>query len=543
MKENVRKAGWLYRYKRKIIVGILLALTLSIAATMVFIAITLRTRLIDDSKVKTHELSEVIRLSLSHLMLVRNPGSIQNTLEAITTGESSIVKAFILDKNGTVAYSSARSDIRTRIDRFSDRSCSGCHTGPVTVPHETTMLVSVDGREVLRNVSIIYNEKPCYTCHASSDRINGKLIIDRSVQPTYDLVAGVELMLAASGLICLVILVPFLSRILSRGLDKYIEEIIHKSTELSMLYTVVERLSKSIEIEELKHIVVDIIRELFVADEVRIVLPKDKKELGSITWKRVDNRTDHRMPPNEDPHQEGVQTWMQGELSREKISANGNTVYIPIAKGGARLALIIATRSDRSFDLRDLGLIRAMGSHIAVAFENAALYHLAITDELTTLYSKRHFRSIIEKKFLLYEQFGEKMTLLLLDIDDFKKVNDTHGHPAGDIVLRDVARRILSTTREGDIDFRYGGEEFSVILPATDRAGGIYVSERIRERIDGDLFKVGDQELRITVSIGVASMPQHAKTIRDLVSEADKALYEAKRMGKNRVVVSKKVSD
>lgn len=538
-RENAKKAGWLYRYKRKIIAGILLVLTLSIAATMVFIAATLRTRLIDDSKAKTRELSEVIQQSLGQLMLVRDPGSIQRTLETITAGESSVVKAFILDKNGTVAYSTAGDEIRTRLDRFSDRSCSGCHTGPVTVPHDTTMLISSGGQEVLRNVSIIYNEKRCYACHASSGRINGKLIIDRSVKPTYELIASVELMLAASGVFCLVIIVPFLSRILSRGVDKYIEEIVHKSTELSMLYTIVERLSKTIELEELKHIVVDIIRELFVADEVRIVLPKDSKGIGNIAWKRADDRMDHRIPPSEDPHREAVREWQRGGIPQEHISPGGSTVYMPIAKGGSRLALIIATRSDRAFDVRDLGLIRAMGSHIAVAFENAVLYHIAITDELTTLYSKRHFRTIIEKKFLLYEQFGEKMTLLILDIDNFKKVNDTHGHPVGDIILRDVSRRLLITTRDGDIAFRYGGEEFTVILPATDSSGGTYVAGRIRERIDGELFKVGDQELRITVSIGVASMPEHAKTIRDLVSEADKALYEAKRTGKNRVVVSK----
>ena len=105
-------------------------------------------------------------------------------------------------------------------------------------------------------------------------------------------------------------------------------------------------------------------------------------------------------------------------------------------------------------------------------------------------------------------------------------------------MLKDVAQCILHSTRDQDFDFRYGGEEFAVILPATDAAAGQVVAERIREIIAGHAFIAGDSTLKMTVSIGVASCPGHARSIRDLVLEADKALYEAKRTGKNRVVVS-----
>jgi hypothetical protein len=121
---------WMYRYKRKIIAGILAVLTLSIVLTMVFIAQTLRTRLVQDGKNKTWELSAVIGSSLHHLMLVRNPEKIQETLEIIGKNGSSVVKAFILDKNGRVVYSSRRSEIGTLIDRFQERSCKVCHTAP-----------------------------------------------------------------------------------------------------------------------------------------------------------------------------------------------------------------------------------------------------------------------------------------------------------------------------------------------------------------------------------------------------------------------------
>ena len=536
--QELKKADWLYQYKKKIIVGILLVLTLTVALTMVFIAVTLRSRLIDDSKAKTHELSDVIRLSLSHLMLVRNPGSIQSTLESIGTGESTVVRAFILDKNGKIIYSSHKSEIGTRIDRFQERSCTGCHTGPVTIPHETTMIIRIDGQDVLRNVSIINNEQKCHACHSPSDRINGKLIIDRSIQPTFHLIARVGFMLAASGVICLIILVPFLSRMLSKGVDKYIDEILLKSTELSLLYQIVERLSKSIEIEELKYIVVEVVREVFGADSVEIVLPKEGQEYSGIVWNRIDNKIDRRMAGDDDPYRAVISSWLKGELNEERISSDNREIFMPIIKNDNRLALIIIRKTSGTFSVSGMGLVKAMSSHIAVAFDNAALYQIAITDELTGLYSKRHFWNSIEKKFALFEQYGEKLTLLLIDIDDFKKVNDTHGHPVGDLVLKKVSQCILQSTRDEDIDFRYGGEEFAVLLPASKSSAGRFVAERIRKKIEETIFTADELELRLTVSVGVASCPEHAQTIKDLIVESDKALYVAKRSGKNRVALS-----
>jgi diguanylate cyclase (GGDEF)-like protein len=535
---DMQPAEWLYRYKRKIILGVILVLSLAVIATIFTIALVLRARLLDDSKGKTRELSQVIRLSLSNLMLVRNPGSIQTTLEAIRSGESSVVRAFILDKGGRVAYSSEKREIGAVIDRFTERSCNGCHTGPVTVPQETTMLIRVDGQDVLRNVEIIHNEKPCHACHPASDRINGKLIIDRSMQATSALITKVELMLVFSGLFCLVVLVPFMSRVVSKGMDKYIKEILLKSSELSLLYRIVERLSKTIDMEELKTIVVEIIREILDTDEIDVIFPKENREYGGIVWKKKENKVDRRMFPEDDPDRDAISAWVNDELREEKISGEKNVIYMPIVKNDARLALIIAKKSSGSFDRVGISLVRAMGSHIAVALENAALYQLAITDELTGLYSQRHFRNVMEKKFALYEHFGEKMTLLMIDIDNFKKINDTYGHPAGDRVLKEVGHCLRASTRDEDTDFRYGGEEFAVILPATGSKGGSFVAERIRAMIAGNAFMVEDRRLDVTVSIGVASCPEHAATIRDMIVAADKALYEAKRAGKNRVALS-----
>ena len=531
-------ADWLFLYKRKITVGILTALTVSIAITMIFIGVTLRSRLISDSKVKTEELSGVIKLSIGHLMLTRDPGEIQSTLVAIGRTESSIVKAFILDKQGRVAYSSHKEEVGTLIDRFSNYSCKGCHTGPVAIPHETTVVIATDKEQVLRNVSIIYNEKICHSCHDPSDRINGKLIIDRSMKSTDELITTVEMIIVIPGIVCLVFLVPFLSRLLSRGVDKYIQEIFLKSTELTLMYGIVERLSKTIEIEELKPIIIEIITEAFGADQIEIILPKEGREYGGVHWEKAVNRIERRKNGEQDPLRTVIDDWLEEKLTEERISESLKEVYMPISKGSSRSALIVLRKTEGSFDPQRLVLVRAMASHISVAFENAALYHIAITDELTGLYSKRHFRFSMEKKFTFFESFGEKLTLLMIDIDNFKKVNDTYGHPAGDTILKDISQCIQYSTRDGDTAFRYGGEEFAVILPATDVSGGRLVAERMRKQIESQTFKIGDQAYKITVSIGAATCPANAVTIKDLIMESDKALYEAKRAGKNRVVAS-----
>ncbi len=536
--DDQRTSDWLYGYKRRIIIGVLLVSTLTVVVAMVSIAAVLRVRLLDDSKAKTRELGEVIRLSFSDLMLVRNPDNIQRTLETISSHESSIVKAFILNKNGRIVYSSDKRETGVLIDRFQEQSCRVCHTGPVTVPHETTMIIPVGRQEVLRTVVIIYNQKPCQVCHPATDRINGKLIIDRSVRPVYALVTRVELMIAASGLLCLVILVPLLSRVLSNGLDKYITEVVLKSTELSLVYRIVDRLSKTIDMDEARQAVIEIIREILDADQIDIIFPKEKSEYGGIVWRKSDNKVDRRMFPDDDPDRRVLVSWQSGALTCEEVIAEGKEIYLPICKSGARLALIIAKKSGGPFDAAGISLVKAMGGHIAVAMDNAALYEIAITDELTGLYSQRHFRNYMEKNFARYERYGEKLTLLMIDVDNFKAVNDTYGHPAGDQVLKEVAQRILRSTRGEDADFRYGGEEFAVTLIATGSAGGEYVAERIRKKIESTVFSADEHRLSLTVSVGVASCPENATTIRDFIAAADKALYDAKRSGKNRVVVS-----
>ena len=127
----------------------------------------------------------------------------------------------------------------------------------------------------------------------------------------------------------------------------------------------------------------------------------------------------------------------------------------------------------------------------------------------------------------------------MMDLDKFKAVNDTHGHVVGDAVLQRLGDILHRSVREKDLIFRYGGEEFTVILPAADTKAALHVAERIREATEAAVFEEGTIDLKLTISIGVATCPD-APSIHDLIVDADKALYAAKHQGRNRVVLSDK---
>lgn len=207
---------------------------------------------------------------------------------------------------------------------------------------------------------------------------------------------------------------------------------------------------------------------------------------------------------------------------------------MPIERGEQRLALVIARKNHSCFASDRLKLCSVISSNIAVAFDNARLYHIAITDELTKTFTKRHFRQCLDQAFTDYQKHGHRFALLMMDLDKFKQVNDTHGHVVGDAVLKQLGEIIRQSMRENDLAFRYGGEEFAVILPSTSEKGARYVAERIRSATETMVFVPGTIDLKLTISIGIETCPE-APSIHDLVVSADKALYAAKHRGRNQI--------
>ncbi|HEU4384256.1 MAG TPA: diguanylate cyclase [Anaeromyxobacteraceae bacterium] len=163
---------------------------------------------------------------------------------------------------------------------------------------------------------------------------------------------------------------------------------------------------------------------------------------------------------------------------------------------------------------------------------------LATTDGLTGLANHRTFQARLDEHLLSAQRYGKRLSLILCDIDHFKSVNDTYGHPAGDQVLRGVARALSKEARGTDLVARYGGEEFAVVMPETDAAGGRVIAERIREKVSALSFATELGQLRVTVSLGLATFPEDGRRKPELVELCDACLYHAKRAGRNRTVTS-----
>ena len=177
-------------------------------------------------------------------------------------------------------------------------------------------------------------------------------------------------------------------------------------------------------------------------------------------------------------------------------------------------------------------------SNLRMEQSNEALRELAIRDGLTGLFNHRHFKDVLERELTRAERYDRPLCMLMLDVDHFKNYNDTHGHPAGDEVLKILADLIVTRLRDVDTSARYGGEEFAVLLPETDRKAGTLVAEDIRAQVENYPFQGRESQPlgKVTVSLGVAEFPADSGDAASLVGKSDEALYRAKSQGRNRVV-------
>src|SRR5262249_26018815 len=163
------------------------------------------------------------------------------------------------------------------------------------------------------------------------------------------------------------------------------------------------------------------------------------------------------------------------------------------------------------------------------------LEQLAIHDAMTGVYNRRHFMALAEAEWVRYQRYGRQMSLVMLDIDFFKKVNDTYGHAAGDRVIIQVADICRTNKRASDVLARIGGEEFVLLLPETDSAGARIQAERLRELVSEWAIAIEGGSVAVTVSVGVSEIRRDMTGIKELLREGDTALYEAKHTGRNRV--------
>jgi diguanylate cyclase (GGDEF)-like protein len=237
-------------------------------------------------------------------------------------------------------------------------------------------------------------------------------------------------------------------------------------------------------------------------------------------------------------------------LARDGYFAMAVPLMARLGRGRAteQVGVVSIARSGRDFDDGEYDLFGYLAGQAAVSIENVDLHETisrqAVTDELTGLYNLRHFHDTLDTEIERSRRFATNVGLMMLDIDDFKRINDTYGHQQGDLVLIEVGRVLRNLSRDIDEPARYGGEEMAVVLPQTDVGGAELLAERMRSAVEDlriDRLD-GGGPLQVTASFGVSSLPHSALDKDSLIAEADAALYRAKRTGKNRVARAEPVT-
>ena len=175
------------------------------------------------------------------------------------------------------------------------------------------------------------------------------------------------------------------------------------------------------------------------------------------------------------------------------------------------------------------------GNNIEAAYHDE-IYRMTTVDGLTQVFNRRYFEDAIERELSRSRRYTRPLSLVLLDIDHFKKINDTFGHLAGDAVLKEVALTVRARTRREDVFARFGGEEFALLLPEVDQKGAATLAEKARKLVEKHHFVFDGEDIAVTVSAGVATVQKKGETPVELIGRADEKLYEAKGAGRNRVV-------
>jgi len=221
-------------------------------------------------------------------------------------------------------------------------------------------------------------------------------------------------------------------------------------------------------------------------------------------------------------------------------------VCVPLVLGEEIIGIFyVDDFSPRKFTDRELRLLYILSSFASMSINHARQHdetvRLSITDGLTGLYNHRHFQEVLEAEILRSERYGECFSLLMLDIDDFKPVNDRYGHQFGDAVLKIISETLLRSCRSSDTVARYGGEEFTVILPKVTAKHALLLARRIKTHVAEKTGELMKGKSALTVSIGISNYPSDSKTRHGIVEAADRALYSAKAQGKDRIVEFRKI--
>ncbi len=333
------------------------------------------------------------------------------------------------------------------------------------------------------------------------------------------------------------------------------------NTDLSALYELNQTLSESLHIEE-------IVKSLFT--NIQKVVPHDISCLYLKGWDQVRVEADLKvwgdiLEQVKDETREDALKLIENHstVPQATVCHGGSEIMVLLSVGASKIGLLRLMRmsyrhsentitrvtvsprkSYGSFSEYQAKLLSMISVPLAISIRNAEMYKqvedLSIKDPLTDILNRRSFSGILEREFRRANRYNTSLTIMVIDLDHFKKVNDTYGHLTGDQVLCETASIFKSSIRDIDVLIRYGGEEFVVILPGTNLEEGLIVANRIKKKVERKKICTDDLEIPITVSIGIAHYPSSdIQTPECLFNAADQALYRAKKTGRNCIVSAK----
>ncbi|MGQ0503763.1 MAG: sensor domain-containing diguanylate cyclase [Myxococcaceae bacterium] len=302
----------------------------------------------------------------------------------------------------------------------------------------------------------------------------------------------------------------------------------HTEESLRAFNEIAKALTSTLELNEVLHLVMQRVSEVLAAPRWALLLHDART--GELYAERA-------FGMGADKSAEAKQVFVTGKAHRA-----GLLMVVPLRFRGSALGVIQLIREQREgpFTEEDEEAASGIADFAAIALNNARTFQtvqeLTITDEHTALFNARHLMAQLDREVARAGRFIHRLSLLFIDLDEFKKVNDTHGHLVGSAVLREFGEVLRNCVRQVDLPFRYGGDEFAAVLVETDVAGALTTAERIVQRVREHLFgQDRGLAVRVTASVGVATFPDHASNSGELLQAADRAMYAVKSAGRNGV--------
>jgi|SRR5215510_1315466 len=339
----------------------------------------------------------------------------------------------------------------------------------------------------------------------------------------------------------------------SRGLEAANGQLQNRLNELSLLYEVAKSFTSTLELPEVLIRITTLIGEKLQIPQFSIMLLDPQEKLVVKNSYPTTDRSEHRsFELGEGACGRAAHTQRAVYLpdiaaeraifARRRRGESGSLLSIPIVHQGSVLGVLNFQRPQTSgFAPEEIEVLTTIADQGALAIKNALLHEqmvaLSITDPLTGIANRRQLASRLEMEIDRAHRFGTQVSVLMADIDCFKKLNDVLGHRLGDIVLQQLAALLQGMVRKVDLLARYGGEEFAIVLPQAPKAEAAQVAEKLRRVVESATFGQEGAAARMTISLGVASLPVDGLGSERLLDCADAALYASKRAGRNQVTL------